>query len=452
MANETNPYSIAVIGGGFSGVAVCFHIAKEIKSDRQVQLTIFEPNEILGQGIAYATKHTSHILNVIADNMSIDPDDSQNLTHWLKQNNYPYLGTDFIPREIYSYYLKDTLDKELKSKPQINFKHAKDKVIKIKFNELNCYDLVTAGGKEIKFNQVILAMGNTLSSAADTPFIAPWHQDSYKDASLLNSVCIIGTGLSAVDVILALEDYGFKGSYTLVSRRGKLPESHRRVEGQENEVNEIVDQIFKCKDLRKSITIFKQAIENGIEWRAIIDALRPLSYSLWQNLSEKQQNQFLRLVRPYWDSLRHRIPNKSYKAVQKLKEYARLKIIRGGYAGFNETSEGIYLRLRGNKSDIGPFSRIYDCKGLWSNINKVNDPLIKNIIKDNIAIPDRHKLGIKTEPNGKVLNTNLNSLQGLYTLGTLRRGQLWESVAVRELRQQAKDIASSVLSNHYSVG
>ena len=43
----------------------------------------------------------------------------------------------------------------------------------------------------------------------------------------------------------------------------------------------------------------------------------------------------------------------------------------------------------------------------------------------------------ETPPNGVVQ-------QGLWAMGSLRKGAEWESTAVPELRSQARDIASSI--------
>ena len=44
---------VAVIGGGFTGAAVAFHLARRGRPDLRV--SVYEPREALGQGLAYST-------------------------------------------------------------------------------------------------------------------------------------------------------------------------------------------------------------------------------------------------------------------------------------------------------------------------------------------------------------------------------------------------------------
>ena len=49
-------------------------------------------------------------------------------------------------------------------------------------------------------------------------------------------------------------------------------------------------------------------------------------------------------------------------------------------------------------------------------------------------------LGVATDPGGQVLDGHGRGHR-LWTLGALRRGELWETTAVPEIRVQARDLA-----------
>jgi uncharacterized NAD(P)/FAD-binding protein YdhS len=51
---------------------------------------------------------------------------------------------------------------------------------------------------------------------------------------------------------------------------------------------------------------FEMAEEGGTPWQAIINGLRPSLQDIWQILPAAEQARFLRHLRPFWDSHRHR--------------------------------------------------------------------------------------------------------------------------------------------------
>jgi uncharacterized NAD(P)/FAD-binding protein YdhS len=62
-----------------------------------------------------------------------------------------------------------------------------------------------------------------------------------------------------------------------------------------------------------------------------------------------------------------------------------------------------------------------------------------------MARPDAPGLGLDVGENGTLIGTGGKSIDRVFVLGPYRRGQLWETTAVRELRQQAADLAGDVL-------
>ena len=63
--------SIAIVGGGATGALMTAHLLKGFGDG--VRVTLIEPREQLGRGLAYATENDSHRLNVRASNMSAFP-------------------------------------------------------------------------------------------------------------------------------------------------------------------------------------------------------------------------------------------------------------------------------------------------------------------------------------------------------------------------------------------
>ena len=61
---------VAVIGGGFTGVAFVIHAILARRPELDLDVTIVEPAAVLGRGIAYGTSEPLHRINVPSDRMS----------------------------------------------------------------------------------------------------------------------------------------------------------------------------------------------------------------------------------------------------------------------------------------------------------------------------------------------------------------------------------------------
>jgi uncharacterized NAD(P)/FAD-binding protein YdhS len=65
--------------------------------------------------------------------------------------------------------------------------------------------------------------------------------------------------------------------------------------------------------------------------------------------------------------------------------------------------------------------------------------LLSGLVNDGIVTAHHTGLGLVADEHHQVAD-------GLYAMGSLLVGQLWESIAVPELREQAAVVARSVLS------
>ena len=158
--------TIAIIGGGFSGVMTGVNLAR--LSRRPLQLTLINQHRSKGRGAAYGTRRMEHLLNVAARNMSAFPHMPDHFVQWLRtRSEYDTvpdheLRERFIPRMVYGDYLCGLMQHHLQSPPEsaqvrTTFVDAKAEDIS---EEGNRAVIHLSGGGRVEAEHVVLATGN----------------------------------------------------------------------------------------------------------------------------------------------------------------------------------------------------------------------------------------------------------------------------------------------------
>jgi uncharacterized NAD(P)/FAD-binding protein YdhS len=214
---------VAIVGGGFSGCALAVQLAR--RADSNLSLCLFEPAE-LGRGAAYGTRHAEHVLNTRARSMSLDPDDPDHFVRWLGPRGGPM---DFVARRLYGDYVAEAAGRAFE---RARFTHVADRVDAVRRGRNATFVVETSLGPRYQTRAVALATGNAQPNVDSLPrevrrhpgFIAdPWRFDYRK---IGGHVLVIGSGLTALDVLVALDACAHRGAVSIVSRRGRFPEVH----------------------------------------------------------------------------------------------------------------------------------------------------------------------------------------------------------------------------------
>lgn len=271
-------------------------------------------------GVAYGTNCESHLLNVPAGRMSAFEDDANHFLRWAQRRDQSIKGGTFVPRRLYGQYLADVLNEaEVAANPGMNLLRVPAEALAITRTEKGRLAIRLDRGGMIRADKVVLAIGNFPPAdppVADPSFYADgrYARDPWAEASLEvaadDPVLLIGTGLTMLDIALALEDRGHRGLMYAVSRRGLLPQAHRHSETAppHHERPATLDH-WACtavgilRGLRLEV---REAGRRGVDWREVITSIRDETPALWQRLSRDQRARFLRHLRPYWETHRHR--------------------------------------------------------------------------------------------------------------------------------------------------
>lgn len=458
---------IAIIGGGFCGFSVFMQLS--LITESEVDIVLIDGGNNFPKGIAYSSYNKKHVLNVPASKMSLFPDDPDNFVNWVKSKpEYSDFVDDelpdlFLPRVIYGHYLEEKFNETLKNLPE----NIKFDIIKSEATDIiplgNRAEIVFNDGKKIKADKIVLALGNFIPdnpNIKDNTFFNsnkyfqnPWAKESTAGLKENDSVLIIGTGLTMVDKVISLRDVGFGGKIYAVSTHGYFPLSHKK----RKPYNDILNEIHPPYNLLNIYSIFRKHIRyvlsNGITGEAVVDAIRPKTQEIWMSLSLDDKIKFMSHVRHLWGVARHRLPKGIFLEMKNLMNNGLLEIIGGRLTEVREINGGIYVLLNERKTQKSRellVSRVINCTGPVTDLNKIKSELIINLLAKGIITPDEMKLGINALPDGTIIHKDNSVSDYLFATGSLLKGILWESTAVPELRTQAKMLAG-MLSNNKNV-
>ena len=446
--------NIAIIGGGFSGTMMAVELLR--RTGPAVSVVLIERSAVPGRGVAYGTQFEGHLLNVRAKNMSAYANAPDHFVKWAQRHySWSVKPDDFLPRSVYGLYISSQL-REAISVSAAEFRCIPDEAI-----DLNCYhggcEIQLAHGGTISADSVVLALGNFPPAdlqipgkpANSTRYISnPWLPKPWIDTTQDDEVLLIGSGLTSVDVILDLRARGFEGRIHVLSRRGLLPQKHSAVPFPPFHTDGIP------KNIRGLLRMIRQRVKaaeaRASNWREVIDSLRPVTQQIWRELPLHEQRRFLRHLRPYWDVHRHRIAERIADQITLQIRNGQIQTHAGRITQYQENAEQVELTYRERKTGASRslhVDRVVNCTGPDGDFRRVNSPLVSSLIDRSLARPDDLSLGLDVAENGALIDESGTESAVLSALGPLRKGKLWESIAVPELRVQVAQLADRLVNN-----
>ena len=462
LAHPSNT-TVAIVGAGFSGSLVAAHLLKT--ANRPLLIKLIDRSYDIGKGVAYSTNITCHLLNVSVGKMSAFPDDPGHLLRWLQYNRSEladFLPDDlnassFIPRQVYGLYIQSILEEaEATASSNIRLERVIDEVVAVEPQAKGAV-VSLRSSRIFVADKIVLAVGNAPpgshpSKDNHAPYLRnAWSADALAELEPDASVLLIGTGLTMVDMVVALHDRHHQGKIYAVSRRGLFPLPHQSTKPYPafltlESAPKTIRGLLRC--LRSEV---QTAAVQGYNWRAVIDSLRPITQELWQQLPRVEQQRFLRHATPYWDVHRHRIAPEIGEVVQTMLDSGQLNITAGRIQDYQVGSDAVKVTVRQRHAkktnQVLQVNRVVNCTGVQADYRRSSQSLIANLRTQGLIHPNEIGLGLDTAADGTVFDAQGNHSSLLYTLGTPRKGSLFETIAVPELREQAQALAATVLQS-----
>ena len=451
---------ITIVGGGFAGTALALQLRRQ-PALAAAAIHLIEPREAPGPGLASTARRPEYLLNVRPGALSLYPEVPGHFAHWLARQPESSAGApEFASRAAYGRYLHEELAEVLApaaGPAGVQWHRSTAVAAPLVANGQRAVRL--ADGTTIVSDYVVLALGNFPPPPPAGPDLRylhhpgfhadPWAAGNLRRIGPAEQVLLIGSGLTAVDVLLALRQDGHQAPITVVARHGRWPAAHASVSAP---YPNFYAALASETTVNGAVAAFKRelrtAAAQGIGWQPVLDALRPDLGRIWAKWPLAEQHRFLQHLAGLWAVARHRSPPQNAAAVATFTAAGLVKMHVGTVREI--IPEGDLLRVRvGPHGEAGSWltaHHVVNCAGPLLDYARIADPLVVSLREAGDLTPDPLRLGLLTDAYGALLADDGLASPGLFTLGSSRRPAYFESTAVPELRLQAAALAAYLAS------
>lgn len=458
MAAPRSENVIAIVGGGFSGGAVAYHLASRAPQDR---ILVFEPRSILGAGLAYDTPEASNRINVPAAKMSLLPGDDGHFVRWLARtgaaaDDAKALGPDgnlYPRRSVFGAYVAEHIAPFIGSK---TIHHVRATVTRVSRNGSG-WNIATADGQSHHARIVVLA------TTHPPPAVPPILERAFaadprlvRDSTAENAlqgiardarVLVVGTGLTMADVAAALDARGHTGPITALSRHGLLSRGHPP---QPQPLSGTFARTFRsASELLHAIrTAIDVAAESGNSWHGVLDQVRAEAQAFWPRLAIGEQQRIVRHLRAYWDVHRFRVAPQVAAVVQRRIAEGSLEVIaasiRSARLAAGDLEVG-FTRRHARDVELRPFDAVVVTTGPAHGAALATEPHLASLAEAGWITADPVGLGIATSRQGRAIERGGFASPDLFVAGPLARGTFGELMGLPQVSEYALFVARQVL-------
>ncbi len=447
---------ITIVGGGFAGTALVLQLRQQ-PGLAGAEIHLIEPRGLPGPGLAYSARRPEYLLNVRPGGLSLYPAAPNHFAGWLACQPESAAGVpDFASRAAYGRYLHEELAPALApagGPNGVHWHHTTAVAAPLLPNGRRAVQL--ADGSSIESDSVVLALGNfppPPPCGPDHRYLHhpgyhpdPWATGNIRRIGPDEEVLLIGSGLTAVDVLLALRKDGHRAPIAVVARHGRWPSAHGPATAA---YPSFYPELAAETTVTGVVAVFRRhlraAAAQGIDWRPVLDSLRPDLGRIWAAWPLAEQRRFLRHLAGPWAVGRHRSPPQNAQAMAELTAAGLVRLHIGTVREILPDGHRLRVRVRpcGEPNGWRTADHVISCAGPLLDYARIAAPLVQGLRADGHLTPDPLHLGLLTTAHGALLAADGTVAPGLFTLGPSRRPAYFESTAVPELRQQAAALAA----------
>ncbi|MBP6706152.1 MAG: FAD/NAD(P)-binding protein [Achromobacter sp.] len=501
---------LAIIGGGSVGVSLLlqFLLSLPAGGGRPLSLRLYEPQERPGPGGAYQDDLRSNLLNIPAGNMSALADDRLDFVDWLRRQDPAWLAGhgvegaidpgDFLPRPLFGAYMAHAYERARALAPGrgVTLEHVRARVAGITPLADGRVRVLAESGQPCLARRVALCNGNLPSRAFPALEATPGYFNSPYPVSELAAgiapdatVCVIGTSLSAVDAVAALQQAGHRGPLICASRNGRLPSvrsPHNRPPPQglaelsrdgalklanahggaltleriaaalDREVRALggtidaEDILGGDGDARTALDDEIRRSEHGARpWQAVAAATNAAVDLIWHLLPDAERARFQSQWRALWMARRANFPMRNARKLQALFRAGQLEVLSGYVDSRHDAAGGFVTRLRTPAGERELRSRyLINATSFSVDAAGAADPLVSALLRNGHGQAHPHGGLALDYATGSLLDAGGAAQAAITVLGSLAGGTyFWTTsmdVNARLARDQARRIAAAL--------
>jgi uncharacterized NAD(P)/FAD-binding protein YdhS len=443
--------TVVIIGGGFTGAATAIHLARSALTP--LEIAVLEPRAEVGRGVAYSASDPDHRLNAPAAMHVLFPEDSFAFENWLGRTGgfeddpeMEALGGGFYPRRgVFGAFVNAQFSAHAKHNPsRSRIKHIRATALDISpvGTQSNVH---LACGSSIAADLVVLTTSNeqpaiphpfSSEDVARPHFIAnPWDLTALSNLDAGARLLIVGSGLTAADVIATALREKPQTGITVLSRSGLRPASRADSPPTRDfplwERLNAKPSLFEArhgalrsvravlKALRADIATFA---DNGQPWQSAFDDLRDSVRGVWMALPADEKRRFQRHLRRRYDSHRFRYPPHTHAKLKLAEAAGRLSFWRASIERVVAQERGFevtWLDPESGCQHVDVFAGVVNCTGPASRPENSTNLLLQRIVQAGTARTSPIGVGIDVDHNCRVLNANGEVQANLYAYGPL---------------------------------
>lgn len=469
------PARVVVVGGGYSGAAAAVQLANALGAD--IDITIVEPRAELARGIAYSTRDPDHRLNGPLANHLLDPARPDDLRSWCERRGIfsqdpdaraPNGGT-YIRRGDFGAYAGDAIRGLQERGARI--RHHRSTAIRL--GQAPAMAVATADGAQLRADLVIVATGNgaplapkVISHLSAHPHVIedPFDAEAVKSIPRSARVLLMGSGLTALDVISTLVRGGHAGGIVSISRHGARPRSHRSnvVEGSALPLLERIEgpipEWVEAPLASGRVRMLSQALRNRIEdvtaqagdWQDPFDELRNAVWQFWPRLPIAERRRFLRHLRIHYDTHRFRVPPQNEEIVRRAGMEGRLSFDAGTIQSADVLPSGAlrvrWKRRREKAEGVVEFDALVNCTGLDPEFGARSNPFLASLIEQKLIQRDPTGLGFAVDAQCRPLAADGTPSPGLRLIGPPSAGALGDPLGVIFIAPRIRRVLPGIIA------
>lgn len=469
VATNERARRIVVIGGGYSAATFIVQLIRT--SNVPVEISVIEPREKIGQGLAYSATDPDHRLNGPLESHMIDPSRADELRQWCIAENVLERDLDgtgpaghiFLRRSDFGAFLNATVSNEAHHGRQgSTIEHVRDIATAVEYRD-GRYCVRTERHNPLSAEFLVIATGN-----AEPTLQAPFPVEARLHPSIianplqpdcLQHVCnnarvlVVGSGLTALDITSTLLRDRPDCDITVISRRGLRPSRHapeiveRLCDGSRPQAPKVPDPdapipAFLAKEPANLLRWFralrseiKQTHRAGGSWHTPFDAVRDVVSKLWPQLPLDEQLRFLRKLRPYYDVHRFRAPVMCDEAVRRAEAKNRIRFLAARLTNvtalIGSPDVTVDMIESGSEAQV---RKVYDivvnCTGIDAKSTWRSNPVLASLVEQGMLRVHDTGIGFGVGPNCEAINRYGTIQKTLRIIGPPSAGAFGDPVAV----------------------